>query len=116
MAFIDDHQISRWYISPRQRLDRANLYRGRPVCPLMLGLYDPDVVDPVPLKLLGTLVDQANGRDAEQDPLALVQRHADDVGRHNGLASPSGHLNHGPGFALAEAVPEFVDSVSLIVA
>ena len=72
--------------------------------------------DAIALELLNALVDQADGRDAEHNPLALVQGHADDVSGHNGLARSRRHLHHGSGLSSAEAVTQFVDSVSLIIA
>ena len=87
MALVNDHQIGGWYLSPRQSLDRTDLNRLAVVCHLVHPLDDPDVVNPVLPEPFDRLIDQRQGWDAKQNPLALLPCHLDHGCGQNRLAT-----------------------------
>lgn len=81
----------------------------------MLALNYANVENAIGLKSLNRLVDQRQGRDAEQNLLTLCPCHVDDGRSDDGLTRASGGLNNGPLVSCHECLFELVDCCLLIV-
>jgi len=60
----------------------------------VLALHDANIKNPVLHEAVDGLVDQGQKRDGEDNSLALVPGHVDDLCRDYGFTRAGGSLNH----------------------
>src|SRR5690554_3574249 len=114
MRLVNHHHLGFRQASALKRLDAGNLYRLRPVGERVVSLDDANVGDAFAPKGGDRLVDEAQGRNHEDDAVALGGGAFGDGGAYHCLACASGRLNHRPALAREERIAQRLHGFGLV--